>query len=49
MIISMRVVGYEGGGFAVELTVSGLSSEEEAKRAMAHMEKKLCGEALTIN
>ena len=40
--ISMRPVRYEDGSYGVELTVTGLSSEQQAEAAMQHMQRLFC-------
>lgn len=41
--ISMRPVRYEDGTYGVELTVTGLASEQQAEAAMQHMQRLFCG------
>jgi hypothetical protein len=46
--ISMRWVECDGGGYAVEMVVSGLASESQAQ-VVAHLERELCGAAISSN
>ncbi|OHV93728.1 hypothetical protein AKG95_28665 (plasmid) [Janthinobacterium lividum] len=45
--LSMRWVRHAEGEYAVELTLSGLTSEQQAEAAIAHMQKMLCGPEFT--
>ena len=40
---SMRPVRYEDGSFCVEVTVTGLVSEQQAEAVINHMQKLFCG------
>ena len=42
-ILSMAVIAMPDGGFAVQLIVSGLSTESQAVEAMLQMQGLLCG------
>ena len=47
--ISMQWVKHGEGNYAVELTLTGLVSEQHAEAAMAHLERVLCGSAIATN
>jgi len=40
--ISMRPVRYEDGSYGVELSVTGLVSEQQAEAAMLHIQRMFC-------
>ena len=40
----MRPVQYQDGTWGVELTVTGLTSEQQAEAAMQHMQRMFCAE-----
>lgn len=45
--ISMRPVQYtDDGSWGVELTVTGLASEQQADAAMLHMQRLFCGDEI---
>lgn len=41
--ISMRQLNLGDGSYGVELTVTGLTSEQQAAAAMLHMQRLFCG------
>lgn len=50
MLIGMRTfLDEDSDQFGVEVLVSGLSSQEEADRAMAYMQSLLCGAEKIVN
>lgn len=44
--ISMRPVLYEDGSFGVELTMTGLTSQQQAQAAILHMQRLFCGQEI---
>lgn len=44
--ISMRPVQYPDGTWGVELTVTGLTSEQQAEAAMQYMQRLFCAEEI---
>lgn len=47
--ISMRAVRHTDKDYAVEMMVTGLVNEREAKAAMNNLQKLLCGSEITTN
>lgn len=45
--ISMRTVRHDDGSYGVELTVTGLASEEQAEAAMQYMQRLFCGQEIS--
>ena len=46
ILISMKSVQHPDGSYSVELTVTGLSSEDQANAVMQHMQRLFCGEEI---
>jgi len=46
-LLATRVLSAIAHEYAVELTLSGLTSEQQAEAAIAHMQKMLCGPEFT--
>ncbi len=44
--ISLRHVRYEDGSYGVEMTVTGLASEQQAEAAMQHMQRLFCADEI---
>lgn len=44
--ITMRPVLYGDGTWGVELTVTGLTSEQQAEAAMQHMQRLFCAKEI---
>ncbi len=47
--MSMRWIENGDGSFAVEVLVTGLSSQPQAEAAMAHMQRLFCAGEISVN
>ena len=43
---TLRTVCYDDASYGVELTITGLASEQQAKAAVVHMERLFCGQEM---